>query len=193
MLISMYSWDPEDVIDGESVGICHQPSGDADNYATCWEWSMVADEGFGSSPTSYLINTNLITDSSSLNSQPKISAVNIPAMFGNWICSPPMELAMRMRTTCARLLPREQTIEDPKFSVDQEVTVMTYYSSRLSGRTQAPKDVNGNVAFKSINTAFEAFRINMEESMGISMFDGAMTTYTSTAIGLVAAISAFAF
>ena len=23
MLISVYSWDPEDVIDGESVGVCH--------------------------------------------------------------------------------------------------------------------------------------------------------------------------
>lgn len=134
MLISVYSWDPEHVIDGESVGVCHQPGGNPDNFASCWEWTKDAEGVFGSEPTSYLIDPKLVTESTSLNSQPPISAANVPAMFGNWICSPPMEYFMRMHTTCARLLPREPTIEDPMFVKDQEVTVMTYFSSRLSGR-----------------------------------------------------------
>ena len=193
MLVSMYSWEAEDVIDGESVGVCHQPTSDADNFASCWEWKKDAEGVFGTEPTSYLVNTKLVTDSSSLDSQPPISAVNIPAMFGNWICAPPMEIMMRMRTTCTRLLPREQTIEDPIYAIADQVNVMTYFSSRLSGRTVAPQNVNGNEGFKMHNSAFETFNINMEESMGISMFEGAMTTYASTAIGLVAALTAFAF
>lgn len=78
------------------------------------------------------------------------------------------------------------------YEIDQEVTVMTYFSSRLSGRVEKPQDVNGNDAFSSQSSAFQAFRVNLQESLGIS-FDGAITTYTSTAIGLVAAITAFAF
>ena len=48
MLISVYSWDPELVIDGESVGVCHQPAGNPDNYASCWEWSKDSEGVFGS-------------------------------------------------------------------------------------------------------------------------------------------------
>ena len=161
MLISAYSWDPDHVIDGESVGVCHQPSGDTKNFASCWEWSKDSEGVFGSQPTSYLINPALVTETTSLDSQPSIQGATIPAMQGNWICSPPMEIMMRMRTTCARLLPNDQTILDPMFTVDQEVTVMTYYSSRLSGRVQSPEAVNGNEAFSSQNAAFSAFKINM--------------------------------
>ena len=86
----------------------------------------------------------MIEAATSLDSQPVVNAVAVPAMFGNWICSPPMEYFMRMHTTCARLLPINQTIEDPMFETDSEVNVMTYFSSRLSGRVEMPKDFNGN-------------------------------------------------
>ena len=89
---------------------------------------------FGSTPTSYLIDPKLINAEMSLNSMSPITEAQVPAMFGNWLCLPPMEYFMRMHTTCARLLPNEQTIEDPMYEIDQEVTVMTYFSSRLSGR-----------------------------------------------------------
>ena len=193
MLVSMYSWEADAVIDGESVGVCHQPSDITENFASCWEWKKDAEGVFGTEPTSYLINASLVTATDSLDSQPAISSVNIPAMFGNWICAAPMELMGRMRTTCTRLLPRDQTIEDPMFVTGGNVNVMTYFSSRLSGRIQAPQNVNGNMGLMMQNSAFEEFKINMEESMGVSMFESAMTTYTSTAFGLVAAIAAFAF
>ena len=192
MLISVYSWDPELVIDGESVGVCHQPASNPDNYLSCWEWSKDSEGTFGSQPGSYLIDPKLINDSTSLDSQPVVAAVQVPAMFGNWICSPPMEYFLRMHTTCARLLPKEEKVEDPMYQPDSEVSVMTYFSSRLSGRVSMPEAVNGNKGFYSHNYGFQEFRINMEESLGITM-EGAVVTYTSTAIGLVAAIAAFAF
>ena len=56
MMISMYSWDPEDVIAGESVGICHHPTASPDSMASCWEWKMDAESVFGDSPVSYMVN-----------------------------------------------------------------------------------------------------------------------------------------
>ena len=79
------------------------------------------------------------------------------------------------------------------YTIDDPVTVMTYFSSRFSGRTSTPEAVNGNEGFRAHNSAFETFSVSLEESMGINMFEGAVSTYTSTAIGMVAAIAAFAF
>lgn len=79
------------------------------------------------------------------------------------------------------------------FGIDQEVTVMTYFSSRLSGRVEAPQTVNGNEGFHSSNSAFENFQINIQESLGLMLLEGAVSTYTSSAIAMVAAITTFAF
>ena len=65
-------------------------------------------------------------------------------MKGNWMCVPPTEIMMRMRTVCGRLLPKVDTPADPMFTEGSEITVMTYYSSRLSGRTGFAKPVGGD-------------------------------------------------
>ena len=49
-----------------------------------------------------------------------------------------------MRTVCGRLLPKVDTPEDPMFTKDTDITVMTYYSSRLSGRTAFATPVGGD-------------------------------------------------
>ena len=60
-----------------------------------------------------------------------------------------MELAGRMRTTCARFLPKDNTPEDPVYKVDEHVTIMTYLSSRTTGRTENRQAVNGNKGLMS--------------------------------------------
>jgi len=75
LLISVYSWDPELVLDGESVGVCHQPFDNPENFVSCWEWSKDTEGAFGTSPKSYLIDPKLIESTTSLDSQPIVTAV----------------------------------------------------------------------------------------------------------------------
>ena len=56
MMISIYSWEPESVIAGESVGICHHPTAKPDSMASCWEWKMNQEGVYEDAPISYLVN-----------------------------------------------------------------------------------------------------------------------------------------
>ena len=143
MMISMYSWDPEDVIAGESVGICHHPTAKPDAMSSCWEWKMDEEGVYGDAPVSYMVNMNDFGVDTGLDSATPVTAITVPAMKGSWICAPPTEIMTRMRTVCGRLLPKVDTPEDPMFVEGSEVTVMTYFSSRLSGRTSFPRPVGG--------------------------------------------------
>ena len=143
MMISMYSWDLEDVIAGESVGVCHHPTASPDSMSSCWEWKMDEEGVYGDSPISYLVNMKDFGVDTGLDSAEPVSVATVPAMKGSWICMPPTEIMTRMRTVCGRLLPKVDTPEDPMFVPGSEVTVMTYYSSRLSGRTSFPKPLGG--------------------------------------------------
>ena len=144
MMISMYSWDAKDVIANESVGICHQPTAQPDSMASCWEWKMDQEGVFGDSPVSYMVNMREFGTDTGLDSAEPIAGITVPAMKGNWICAPPTEILLRVRTVCGRLLPKEGTPEDPLFVKGSDVTVMTYYSSRLTGRTGFATPVGGN-------------------------------------------------
>ena len=56
MMISMYSWEPEMLIAGESVGICHTPTAKPDAMSSCWEWKMNEEGVYEDAPISYLVN-----------------------------------------------------------------------------------------------------------------------------------------
>ena len=119
-------------------------------------------------------------------------------MKGSWICAPPTEIMSRMRTVCGRLLPKVDTPEDPLFVQGSDISVMTYYSSRLSGRTSYPKPFGGeqstgNQGMLTENKAFEEFRINLSETIGQMGMEGALSSYTTTLVGLVAAVTVLAF
>lgn len=112
-------------------------------------------------------------------------------MFGNWICTPPAESFRRMRTTCARLVPKDDSLEDPAYISGADITVMTYYSSRHSGRTHSPSPVNGSDAFYADNGAFEQFTFSISDAFA-EVFEGA-NYLTSSMIGFVAAILVSSF
>ena len=89
MLLSMYAWDPLDVIDGETIGVCHKPTEKETGMASCWSYVKEDDETW-SSPNSYLIDANAINETTTLGDFiPIQNEIEVPAMFGNWICSEP--------------------------------------------------------------------------------------------------------
>ena len=56
MIVSKWSWAKEDVIAGESAGVCISPDDNGASKASCWLWTMGKDGTFGNTTKSYLIN-----------------------------------------------------------------------------------------------------------------------------------------
>jgi len=71
----MYSWEEGDVIDGESVGVCHKPSKNADALVSCWEWRKNEEGVFLNDPYSYLFDAKELTETSTLGDFEVISDV----------------------------------------------------------------------------------------------------------------------
>jgi hypothetical protein len=137
LLLNMFSWDPEHVQANEGVGVCSKPTSQPDALASCWEFKKDSEGVFLEEPASYLVDLKGITSTSALDTFTPISGANIPAMFGHWVCAEPHEFNYRMRTTCARLVPKVNTPEDPTYSTGDEITAMTYFTSRATGRVVA--------------------------------------------------------
>ena len=97
-----------------------------------------------------------------------------------------------MRTTCARFLPKEDSVEDPMYLTTEEVTVMTYLSSRLTGRISEPKAFNGNEAVIAQNQAFEEFKITLGDTFA-QLQNGAASQFGLTLVGFVSAVAALSF
>ena len=116
-MISMWAWEERDVIPGESAGVCVSPAAAEESVnSSCWLWTMNEEGVYEETNTSYLLDPYIVfTPETRLEDQTTASTFQVPAMFGNWICTRPMEVAMRIRTTCARFLPRDDTPEDPVY------------------------------------------------------------------------------
>ena len=191
MLISMYSWEEGDVIDGESVGVCHKPSKNADALLSCWEWKKNEEGVFLEDPSSYLFDGTALTEDSTLGDFPAVDNVLVPAMFGNWLCATPFMINKKMRATCARLVPKEDKIEDPTYNIGDEITVMTYFSSRHSGRIQSPEPLNGNDGFFVNNSAFEQFQFDIQDTIDY-VLNSSFNSLTQV-FGAIAAVVAISF
>ena len=143
MMFSMWSWDADDVIEGESAGICMEPTDKPETYASCWFYTR---NTFGDleGPKSLLIDPKIISPESRLEDQEVVNSFTIPGMYGNWMCMEPMEIFGRVRVSCARFVPKEDTVEDPAYRMEDDVTVTTYLTGRLTGRLAPPTPLNGN-------------------------------------------------
>ena len=97
-----------------------------------------------------------------------------------------------MRTTCARFLPKDESNEDPMYLTDEEITVMTYLSSRLTGRITEPKAFNGNEGVIAQNQAFEEFKITLGDTFA-EFQNGAVNGLGLTLVGFVSAVAALTF
>jgi len=106
----MWAWEKEDVIAGESAGVCVRPKDAEDVNSSCWLWTQDEEGVYKSANTSYLLDPYIVFDEATrLEDQVQATEFAVPAMFGNWLCTTPMEYLGRMRTTCARFLPKENT------------------------------------------------------------------------------------
>ena len=143
---------------------------------------------------SYLLNAADVNETSTMDSFESTGEASIPAMFGSWICSVPMEINMRMATTCARLLPKDNTPEDPAYINGEGVIVATYLTSRLTGRTVSPTPLNNNLGILFESRGFEAFDVVMDTAMDMGIFaEGAMAGFTGSMAALAAAVVALNF
>ena len=198
LMVSMYSWNESDVQPGESVGICISPENKPGYKSSCWSWTLSDEGSYGADAKSYLIDLSTFNAEAKLEDQPSIGDTlggegMVPLMFGNWICAAPMEFMGKMRTTCGRLIPKNDTPEDPRFDLNQEVQVSTYYTSRFTGRVPPAEKVNDNPALLGqSNLGFQAYTLNVMDALGIAQ-DGAVSTAATSLVGFVAAIAALSF
>ena len=145
MMVSLVAWEPEDVLPGESAGFCVKPTNNDTANTSCWMWTRDQEGVYSGEVQSYLLDPFLaFTPQSRLEDQVPIELQAVPAMNGQWLCTPPMEILGMMHSTCARFLPKDDSPEDPVYLTTEEVTVMTYLSSRLTGRITEPEPFNGN-------------------------------------------------
>ena len=104
-----------------------------------------------------------------------------PAMYGSWLCLPPMDYDNGTYSNCMRFLPSDSysNPEDFKFK-SGPVNVMTY----LTSRTNATELANNNSAMTTENPALESFVINLS---------GAFSGISAAAVALISAVALFSF
>ena len=138
-----WSWEPWEVEAGESAAACVKHDTDADAYMSCWSWTMDEEGVWESDIKSYLLDPSTVTEDSKLEDLDSVPVI-LPTMFGSWLCAAPMEFDMRMMTSCVRLLPREDSQADPSYQGGESVTVVTYLTSRMTGRITEAQAINDN-------------------------------------------------
>lgn len=194
MVVSIWSWSLEDVEPGESAGVCMRPANDSKGYASCWSWTMNQFGSFGDVADSYLVDTSSELNAKSLleNMNGRIQGVTVvPAMFGEWVCAEPYEVRNRWIAACGRLLPKVYTTFDPSYQADEEVTLVTYLTSRGTGRIVEPAAVSGNASFFQENRGFASYNINLRDSISL-VWENA-SAYGPTMLGLATAVASLAF
>jgi len=116
-----------------------------------------------------------------------VSVYPVPGMKGQWMCEDPVKILGRMRVSCARFTPKTFEVEDPSFEPNSDVTVMTYLTSRQTGRIAFEQSESSNGGFHATDSAFEEFKFNIEDTFIDALFEGASLGYSA------ASVAGFAF
>ena len=61
-MVSMWGWDPKDVIAGESAGVCVRPTAQEDVNSSCWLWTLDDEGVYKEANTSYLLDPYVVFD-----------------------------------------------------------------------------------------------------------------------------------
>ena len=180
LIVTSWRWNAGAVTPGQSAGLCIGDPESAANYWSCWEYVMGENMEYDDMPRSYLVNPAEFTESSRLDQFTDISREAFPAMFGSWICLPPMTYDNGTYSNCARFLPSEESSrpEDFKFSRGP-VNVMTYLTSRAEAVL-----ANGNETMVTENPMLESFILNLS---------GGISGISAAAMALTAAVAALNF
>ena len=103
-----------------------------------------------------------------------------PAMYGSWLCLPPMSYDMMTYSTCLRFLPNDTYSNPEDFKFKQgPVNVMTYLTSR-----EGVELASGNAAMTVENPMLESFVINLS---------GAFSGISAAAMALASAVAFLSF
>uniref|UniRef100_A0A7S3MLF2 Uncharacterized protein n=1 Tax=Favella ehrenbergii TaxID=182087 RepID=A0A7S3MLF2_9SPIT len=139
-----------------------------------------------------LIDPKDLVAGSRLEEMTGLEPYPVPGMKGSWMCQEPMELLGRVRAVCTRFAPKTYTPQDPTFSADSDITVMTYLSSRFDERTETPMGMTetnqgfyeGKKAFEQFDFNFRAAYESIESLMGgsLSIFAAAGMAFSATAM-----------
>ena len=120
---------------------------------SCWELYLNTDGSY-SEPRSYLINPGWWDENYLLDFN-YVAAGTFPAMYGGWMCQPPMEVMETVYVDCMRFLPSKSysNTTDVRFETGP-VTVWTYLTSRT----------NSTDIFMEENSTFEEFNVDLAMS-----------------------------
>ena len=183
LLMTSWRWNSGAVTPGQSAGLCIGNPEDADTFWSCWEYPMEDGGNYADMPRSYLIDPTQFKEGSRLEDFTDLTGEAFPAMFGGWLCLPPMTYDNGTFSNCARFLPDEEYSKQEDFKFKEgPVKVMTYLSSRADG----PALANGNNSTTIETGMLQSFIVNLSESSGLSGVSAA-------ALALVAAVSALSF
>lgn len=156
VMIASWSWPADSAANvGDSVGVCVTPS--ADQYMSCWTWTRADEYGYEPKPKSYLVDPKTLDAATTLDSLDEVSAPLglVPGTAGEWMCVEPYQMWDREMTTCMRLLPTADTPQDPSLQKVEDLTVLTYMTSRKDLLLADSKTLDPEVS------VFKAFSISM--------------------------------
>ena len=109
IMMSNWSWRPENVIAGESVGMCVKLAEISDAYASCWAFTKDKNEEFEKA-RSFLVEPQTLTPSAHLEDMKTLNGFFMPGMKGQWMCNSPSKILGRIQVSCARFTPKTFTI-----------------------------------------------------------------------------------
>ena len=106
-----------------------------------------------------------------------------PALYGSWLCIPPVEILSMHYTDCIRFMPSESysNREDKQFKQEKGVKVMTYLTSRADTNTTL---VNGNDRMRNNTALFESFTVDLM---------GAWSGISAAGLALATAVAVWSF
>lgn len=172
-MITSWSWPAEAVPNaGDQAGLCIGKT--EDEQLSCWAWTRKDEYGYEATSRSYRVDPGKFKSGNTLiEDAEEVEPSLVPGAQGNWMCMHPYQLWDREMTTCMRLLPKENTDEDPRI-IDGDVTVLTYLSTRGDLLLASSGTMSPHAA------AFSAFTLSL-------MSDAAISNLFASAVGLVAA------
>ena len=187
MIMTSWKWNAPTVTPGESAGLCITNPDDNETYWSCWSFEMDEEGMYGEHPKSVLVDPSTWGRNSRLSDYEDVTWGQFPAMYGGWMCYPPILLMNEVYIDCMRFLPGDDYSSnmDMKFEAGP-VKVMTYLTSRASDNQTA---VGGNSSLMTEageNPTLQEFQFNLNEFL--------MGANGLAAVGVaIASIAALAF
>ena len=143
MVMTSWKWPVGAMEPGDAAGLCLSSPDSTENFWSCWTFSMDDESNFEDLPKSYLVDPATWTADSLLNTNEDITEGIFPAMYGGWMCFPPVEMGDNYYADCMRFLPSPEVSSPEDFLFEQgPINVMTYLTARPESDVEPLVDGN---------------------------------------------------